>query len=380
MPRKCPCGKHAYFNVLGEKPICCSKCKTNGMIDVKNKRCPCGKHPIFNIPGGKPICCSKCKTDEMIDVVSKRCSCGKQPVFNVPGKTIGVCCMKCKTNDMIDVVNKRCPCGTIPVFNVSGAKIGVCCSKCKTEDMIDIVNKRCSCGTKPVFNVPGETVGICCQKCKTDNMIDVVTKKCPCGKKTYFNVQEETKGVCCSKCKTDDMINVVSKVCPGYDRPCPVRTYVSNGHMYCISCDPDDARRKRHKMHEEAFFAYVKDKLNVHRREFHVKLDPDETSKKFARLDGIVFGSGVIVCLEVDENGHQDYECDEHRMHLVTAELLLEYPNHMVSWVRVNPTTDKKDQWDKPSRNIREKRFKEVVDTTRDILKTCDTRVVYIGF
>jgi hypothetical protein len=147
-----------------------------------------------------------------------------------------------------------------------------------------------------------------------------------------------------------------------------------------MSCDPNDARRKLFKRFEEAFFNYVKDKLDVHQREFRISFDPNETSKKFARLDGIVFGDGVIVCLEVDENGHQEYECDEHRMHLVTAELLQKYPEHAVSWVRMNPTVNAKSQWSKTSKVIREKRFEDVVAIVKKILKTRDTRVVYIGF
>ena len=67
-------------------------------------------------------------------------------------------------------------------------------------------------------------------------------------------------------------------------------------------------------------------------------------------------------------------------MHLVTAELLQKYPDHVVSWVRVNPTTDEKSQTSKSSKKIREKRFEEVVETVNDILETRDTRVVYVGF
>jgi hypothetical protein len=176
------------------------------------------------------------------------------------------------------------------------------------------------------------------------------------------------------------MIDVVSKVCPGYNAECPVRTQLKMGHEYCMSCDPNDARRKQYKRFEEEFFSYVKDKLDVHQREFRVTFDQNETSKKYARLDGIVLGDEIITCLEVDENGHQDYECDEHRMHLVTAELLQKYPDHVVSWVRVNPTTDEKSQWSKTSKKIRETRFEEVVETVNNILETRDTRVVYIGF
>ena len=344
---KCPCRKRSYFNMSGEtKGVCCKDCKTDEMIDVTKKRCSCGKHPKFNVPGQtKGVCCKDCKTGDMIDVVHKRCSCGKQPKFNVPGEIIGVCCKGCKTVGMIDVTNKRCPCGNRPSFNLLGEKIGVCCSKCKTYEMVNVVSKRCPCGKIPSFNVPGEKIGVCCSKCKTDCMIDVT-----------------------------------NHVCPGYNGECPVRTYIVNGHKYCMSCDPNDARRKIYKRFEEEFFAYVKDKLDVHQREFRVTFDQNETAKKFARLDGIVFGDDIIVCLEVDENGHQDYECDEHRMHLVTAELLQKYPEHVVSWVRVNPTVGSKNEWGEPSKKKREKRFEEVVETVDDILETRDIRVEYIGF
>ena len=310
----------------------------------------------------------------------KKCPCGKQPLFNISGETKPICCKNCKTDEMIDVKSKRCPCGKQPNFNIPGQKKGVCCMKCKTDDMVDVIHNKCPCGKQPKFNVPEKTNGVCCVKCKTGDMIDVVNKRCSGGKIACFNVSEDTKGVCCSKCKTDDMVNVVGKVCRGYNAGCPVRTYLSNGHQYCMVCDPNDARRKRHKRYEEEFFEYMKDKINVHKREFRVTFDQNETSKKFARVDGIVFGDDVIVCIEVDENGHENYECDEHRMHLITAELLQKYSEHIVSWVRVNPTTDEKSQWGKKAQKIREKRFEDVVMTVKNILETRDTRVVYVGF
>ena len=310
----------------------------------------------------------------------RKCHCGRQSYFNIPGENIGVCCSKCKKSDMVDVVHKRCPCGNRPLYNMPGQIKGVCCKICKNPDMTDVVSKRCPCGNRPLYNVPGQIKGVCCSKCKNYDMIDVVHKRCPCGKIPNFNVPGETNGICCAKCKTDEMVDVVSKVCPGYNCECPVRTQLSNSHKYCMSCDPNDTRRKQYKRFEEEFFDYVKDKLDVHQRNFTVSFDPTETSKKRAFLDGIVFGDGITVCLEVDENGHQEYECDEHRMHLVTAELLLEHPDRGVSWVRVNPTVVAKSQWSKTSKKIRDKRFEEVVDTVKDILKMRDTCVKYIGF
>jgi hypothetical protein len=147
-----------------------------------------------------------------------------------------------------------------------------------------------------------------------------------------------------------------------------------------MACDPDDTRRKLYRRFEEAFFDYVKYKIDISQRNFTVKYDQKETSKKHAFIDGIVMGGCSIVCLEVDEDGHRYYDCDEHRMHLVTAELLQMYPGHTVSWVRVNPTIKAKNQWNEPSRKAREKRFEEVVTIVNDILEKNDTRIVYIGF
>jgi hypothetical protein len=374
MPRKCSCGKYASFNVPGEtKGVSCSKCKTVDMVDVVSKKCPCGKQPSFNIPGKKPMYCSKCKTDGMVDVVSKKCSCGRHPKFNVTGEKKGVACEDCKTDIMIDVVSRRCSCGKTPSFNVPEQTIAAFCAKCKTDEMINVRSKKCSCGNRSSFNMSGQTIAAFCSKCKTDEMINVVNKRCPCGTLSLtYNVPGEKVGICCVRCKTPKMIDVKSKICPGYSEPCPVRTYVSRGNEYCMSCDPDDRRRKRFKLHEEAFFDYVKDKIDVHKREYHVKFDQNDTSNKFARLDGIVFGDGIIVCIEVDENGHRDYDCDEHRMHLVNGELLQLYPDHNISWVRVNPSVK--------SSKTRNKRFDDVIESVNDILKRRDTRVVYVGF
>ena len=303
----------------------------------------------------------------------RKCPCGKTPSYNVPGQKKRICCSNCKTDEMINVVmTKKCPCGKTPCFNFPEETGRICCKVCKKDGMIDVVHKKCQCEKQPYFNLLGQTQGVCCKVCKTDEMVDVRSKKCPCGNHVVYNVPGQSSGVCCKICKTDGMIDVVSKVCPGYNTECPVRTYIDNVHEYCMSCDPNDARRKLYKRHEEAFFDYVKGKIDVHKREYRVNFDQNETSKKFARVDGIVIGDGIIVCIEVDENGHQDYECDEHRMHLVNGELLQLYPDHNIAWVRVNPSVK--------SKKTRDKRFDDVIKSVNDILETKKTELVYIGF
>ena len=264
-------------------------------------------------------------------------------------------------------------------YNVVGLKARWCKTH-KTVEMVNVKSKKCSCGKQPIFNLPGETVGICCVECKMPEMIDVVHKLCPCGKRPYFNYPGETVGICCKECKTPGMVNVVDKRCPGYNGICPVGYLLAPGCQYCLSCDPDDSRRDKFKKYENAFFKYVKGKIDVKRREFVVKYDTNETTKKFARLDGIVFGDDIAVCLEVDENGHESYECDEPRKHMVTAELLKEYPHTDVCWIRVNPATKHKNPWGVAAKRVRAERFDAVIKAVVDVLKNKTTDIIYIGF
>ncbi|AGE49791.1 hypothetical protein PBCVCan184_339R [Paramecium bursaria Chlorella virus Can18-4] len=343
----------------------------------------CRKQASYNVIGLKASWCKTHKTDEMIYVVHNLCPCGTHPSFNFPGETVGICCKKCKIPDMINVVdrNKLCPCGTIPIFNFPEETVGICCKDCKKPDMIDVRNNKCPCGTIPSFNFPGETARICCVECKMPGMVDVVNKKCQCGKQPIFNFPGETVGICCSECKTPGMIDVVGRRCPGYNgEKCPGDYRIVSECQYCLSCDPDDSRRDKFKKYENAFFRHVKGKIDVKRREFVVKYDPKETSKKFARLDGIVFGNGIIICLEVDENGHESYACDESRTHMVTAELLKEYPHTDVCWIRVNPTTKHKNPWGVAAKRVRAEQFDAVIKAVSDVLKNKTSNVIRIGF
>ena len=160
-----------------------------------------------------------------------------------------------------------------------------------------------------------------------------------------------------------------------------MRTHLYNGHTYCVCCDPDDTRRATRKKYEEAFFAHAKGQVDVCKREFRVPYDPDETTKTCAYIDGIAFGDGIIVCIEVDEDGHRKYACDEARMHLVTAELLKKHSGFVVAWIRVNPTIPSvKNQWSVRARKMRLARFEEAVAAIRDALASCESKVAYIGF
>ncbi|ABT15087.1 hypothetical protein NY2A_B688L [Paramecium bursaria Chlorella virus NY2A] len=318
------------------------------------KKCKCRKNPIFGLPGEKPLWCGTCKDKpkEAIDVKHKKCKCRKsQPKFGLPGQK------------------------------------AQWCSKCpeKPDEANDVVNKKCKCGkARPYFGLP-EQQAIWCSKCpeKPDEVIDVVSKKCLCGKhQPNFGLPGQS-AMFCSECKLDEAINVVYKICPGYDNvPCPARTQLSHGKQYCLSCDPDESRRLSRKKDEHAFFCFLeKHDIDVTQREYRIDYRCVETSKSHAFIDGVIITPDVVLCLEVDENAHRHYEsgCDEARMHLASTELLLAFPKHHISWIRVNPTIGDYDRSDNALR-LRDERYFEAVLSIRDILANPRTEIVYIGY
>ncbi|AAC96522.1 hypothetical protein PBCV1_A154L [Paramecium bursaria Chlorella virus 1] len=345
---KCLCGKRANFGLQGEKAAWCSKCKPDVAVDVVHKKCICGKRTNFGLPGETPMWCKDCKPGDAINVVSKMCLCGKaHPKFGLPGDTKPIWCKGCKPKDAIDVVHKKCSCGKAqPYFGLPGQK-PTWCKDCKPTDAVDVKNKKCKCGeSQPIFGLPGET-----------------------------------KRVWCSKCKPQDAVDVVNKICPGYGNiPCPVRTQLKYEKQYCLSCDPDESRRLPRKKDEHAFFCFLeKHDINVTQREYRIDYKCVDTSKSHAFIDGVIITPDIVVCLEVDEDAHKSYACDEVRTNFASTELLLAFPEHHIAWVRVNPTIGNFERSDKALR-LRDGRYLDAVSSIQDLIQTPRTDIVYIGY
>jgi hypothetical protein len=359
----------------GGNPFWCKKCPEvpGDAVYLNNAICcidGCSKPASWSPDGTRDnrVCGphrDKTRKDEYINVVTLRCPCGKCMIYNYPGETRGVACKDCKKEGMENVNSPKCPCGKRMNFNYPGETIGVACSKCKKEGMVNVTGKLCPCGKHMSYNFLGEKRPIACKDCAKEGMVNVVAKLCPCGKHMSYNYPSEAVGIACKDCKKEGMEDVVSKLCQGYNGvACPVRTYIGRSTAYCASCDPDPKRALSRKKFEDAFFKFVGGKIDLKKREFRVDYDRTETTKKFARVDGIVFRDHLIVCIEVDENGHSDdsYVCDESRMHLVTGELLQKYHGHDVAWIRVNPTIpDLANQWTKKANATRNKLFERTI-------------------
>nr|QBK85306.1 MAG: endonuclease [Iridovirus LCIVAC01] len=187
MTKKCKCGKHPYFGFPGDKrATCCSNCKEDGMVDIKNKKCPCGKIPYFGFSqDNKASCCISCKKDGMVDIKNKKCPCGKRVSFGFPQDNKVTCCANCKKDGMIDIKRKKCYCGSGKriIFGFLTDKKRICCSSCKKDGMVNIDNinvKKCYCGSGkiPIFGNPEDKSPSCCIKCKKDRMINIRDKRC----------------------------------------------------------------------------------------------------------------------------------------------------------------------------------------------------------
>ena len=385
------CRKKAYYGK--ETPDRCGDHREEGTNNVASLRCQhpgCHKHPCYGKEKGRA---THCKTHGVViglaDVKSNFCKvngCDTRASFGIEGERANFC-IQHKLDNMVNVCGRRCEepgCNKHPSLGFNGEKPRFC-SAHKLSNMISLYATRCEesgCDKRPNFGFEGGHPRFCLRH-KLDNMTNVCAKKCEesgCSTCASFGYEGEIPKFC-MKHKENGMIDVINKICQGYGNiACPVRTLIERNKQYCISCDPDDNRRKRFKKYEDDFFTYVQDTLDIHQREYRVNFDSAETSKKCARIDGIVFGDDIIVCIEVDEDGHREYDCDEHRMHLVNGELLQKYPGNNIAWVRVNPTVQGGEQWAAPAIKTRNKRFDEVVEKVKEILMTKNTEIVYIGF
>jgi hypothetical protein len=349
---------------------------------MPRKKCPCGKIPIYGIPAKHPECCIKCKTEDMINVVAKKCPCGKQPVFGFIGKR-PECCKECKSEDMVNVRKQNCPCGKQPVFGLIG-KRPECCKECKTDDMVNVRQKTCPCGKRPSFGILGGQPE-CCKECKFEDMVYVVNKTCPCGKQPVFGFIGK-RPECCKECKSEDMVDVLSKKCPGYnDIPCPVMTQLQYGKRYCLICNPD-TKHSTYKIDEKAFFNYLDNNgICITQREYRIDYACLDISKSHSFIDGIIISKDIVICLEVDEEAHRNYDpvCEKTRLNDASAELRLQYTGHYIAWVRINPNIlDSNDRRDRSAKaiKIRDFRHKEALDIITNLLKTPIDCIKYIGY
>jgi hypothetical protein len=294
-------------NIIG---LYCATHKEVGMIDIKHKQCEfagCTKNPAFNLPDEKQAkYCATHKEVGMIDIKHKQCEfagCTKQPTFNLPDEKQAKYCESHKEVDMIDIIHKKCEftgCTKQPVFNLEGEKQAKYCTTHKENEMTNVISKQCEfaaegCTKTPNFNLEGKKAKYC-ETHKEDKMINVTSKRC-----VY----------CCD--------TIISN--PKY-----------RGH--CTNCFmnlyPDEPIARNYKVKEK----HVADYLFIHFKKYIESYDrkiKGGCSKK--RPDFLIDLFTHCIIIEVDENQHFDYPCENERMMSIFQDL----GNRPIIFIRFNP-------------------------------------------
>lgn len=307
--------KRAMFNFPSEKQgICCGKHKENTMIDLFRDRCNnenCSKQPVFNFPNeNKRLFCNQHKKDGMINIKDKNriCKfdgCKKRPCFNLKDEIKPLFCSYHKLENMIDITHIRCTfkgCKTQPTYNYSNQRIALYCTIHKLKDMVDIKHTKCNykdCNTRPVFNNANENYGKFCIKHKEPNMIDVVNTNISCK-------QEH----------------------------CSTRSSNPKYRGYCLRCFmytfPDEPVTRNYKIKEKHVAEFIDQEFNVH-NPIYDKVVQGGCSKRRPDILIDLFSHSIII--EIDEEQHEDYICENKRM----MQLFEDLGNRPIVFIRFNP-------------------------------------------
>lgn len=316
----------------------CSKHKQIGMVNLLSKLCKCGKvRPTYNFTGLSANFCVECKEPGMVNVNDKICECGNsRPLFNFFGEKAKYC-SKCRKEGMINVKNKSCKCGksSRPIFNYPGLNPEYC-SNCKKNDMEDIRHNKCICGkSQPSFNYK-DLQPKYCKYCKKDDMILIRKRKCIiCKEKQATYNLENLKASYCNTCKTDEMINVIDK--------CKNIGCTRSGNIkynyYCTFCYqhlfPNDEITKNIKKKTKEI--YVRNFLREIQYDFIHDIplwtgNCDCSHRR--RIDFRKIIGNTLLCIEVDENQHKQYNKTEEEIRY--DDLYMIYGGKFI-FIRFNP-------------------------------------------
>lgn len=308
------CKTRACFNYLNKsKVLYCFKHKLNNMININDikRQCiidDCNIRAIYNFSNiKKAIYCKKHKLENMINIIDKRCKylhCHKIPTYNYINNNTPIYCKEHKLENMIDIHNrnKSCQinnCNIRANYNYKNEKRPIFCKDHKLKDMIDITHKKCSydnCSTRPIFNYKEYNVGIYCNTHKLENMIDVVNK-------TLY-------------CKLCNLVRAESRL----DYLCSSCFYYTN---------PNHERTRNHKTKENQIISDLNKEFN--NIIIQDKIISGGCSKR--RPDGLIQLNDYNIIIEIDEDQHNNYSCENKRL----MEIFKDLGNSPLTIIRINP-------------------------------------------
>ena len=335
------CNKQAYygFTVM----VACGNHKEEEMSDLHTKRClfeSCNKNPNFGLPSDKSASYCKTHADKgMINIKSKRClfdSCNKQPTFGLHSDKSASYCKTHSEKGMINIKVKRClfdSCYKIPNFGLISDKSASYCKIHAEKEMINIISKRClvdSCDKRPNFGLPSDKSSSYCKAHAKEGMIDIRSKKClfeSCNKNPNFGLPNDTSASYCKTHSLEGMVNIISKKCKLCDLTQP---QTKTG--YCSPCfyylNPEHIKTKRHKTRENTFMFQLKE---IYPEIILDKVVAGGCSRK--RPDGLIDLLTHSIIIEIDEDQHRGYSCENKR----SMQLFTDLGSRPIIFIRLNP-------------------------------------------
>ena len=165
-------------------------------------------------------------------------------------------------------------------------------------------------------------------------------RKCSCGKKhPIYGLEGDKRPTRCSECKSAEMVNIISKKCK--TDHCGIIAGNSRYRGYCSRCFfytfPDEKLTRNYKTKENTIVDHIKQKFPnydwVHDRRV---VDGCSLKRPDLYCD---FGSHIVV-IEVDEDAHRGYSCEEKRMFTI----INDFGVRSTIFIRINPDkyTDEK--------------------------------------
>ena len=252
-----------------------------------------------------------------------------------------------KLDDMVDIINKTCiyeDCKKRPNFNKKGELKALYCNSHKLDGMVDVLSKTCifeGCKKRPNFNKEGELKALYCSEHKLDGMVDVIHKTCifkDCKKRPNFNKEGEKRGIYCSEHKLNGMVDIINKTCKTY--LCYIQTYNKKYNGYCLNCCinicPEITVSRNYKTKENEVVSSIKESFP------NFTWVADKTIKEGCskrRPDLLLDMGSHIIIVEIDENKHQGYSCENKRI----MELSQDLNFRPIIFIRFNPDAYIKD-------------------------------------
>ena len=202
--------------------------------------------------------------------------------------------------------------------------------------------RYCKCGRIASFNYENEPPEYCKEHSK-DGMFDVRHKRCEhpgCKLRAHHNYPGNKSGIYCYEHRLEGMVNVIKyKTCKTPLCGTKIQSSSRNKYRgYCLRCFmhtfPNESVARNYKTKEKA----VADKITEKFSNMTWTLDKTVEGGCSRRRPDLLCDMGpYILIVEIDEDKHVNYSCENKRM----MELFQDVGNRPIIFIRFNPDSYK---------------------------------------